>query len=191
MDGEETMANADTAGGKRRPPYWRIAGWGIAALLLLLPLVAKAPWTGSDYVFAAVLMGSVGLALELAVRMTRNIAYRAGVGAALAATFLTVWANGAVGMIGDEGNAFNLLFYGVVLVALVGAVAAGFSASGMSRAMGMAAIAQLGVSLAGLSSDPLGGLFSAGFAGLWLLSAALFWKADRDLVMAAASGSSD
>jgi hypothetical protein len=97
------------AGRKGRGSVWRIAGWSIGASLLLLPAVAmqftdEVNWTGFDFIFAGAMIGTVGLVLELAVRMTHNFAYRAGVGAALAAAFLIVWANGAVGMIGSEHN---------------------------------------------------------------------------------------
>jgi hypothetical protein len=123
-------------------------------------------WTLSDFVFAGVLIGSVGLAFELAVRMTRSVPYRAGAGLALLAAFLIVWANGAVGMIGSEDNPFNLLFAGVILLALAGAKAA--------------AIAHGAVAIAGMVSDPRGGILSLAFAAPWLLSAALFRKAARE-----------
>lgn len=86
---------------------WRIAGWGIAVLILLTPFVAmqftrEVNWTASDFIFAAVLIGGVGLLFELTVKMSDNPFYRAGIGLALAASFLTIWASGAVGLIGDE-----------------------------------------------------------------------------------------
>lgn len=177
---------------RRRGSSWRIAGWGIAALLLLLPLVAMrftadVNWTASDFIFVGVLIGSVGVGFEAAVRMTASIAYRAAAGVAVAAAFLTVWVNGAVGMIGSEDNVFNLLFGGVLVLALAGAIVAWFRPAGMARVMVMAAIAQGAVSAVGLSTDLRGGVLSMGFAGLWLLSAALFWKAARDQTSAGAS----
>lgn len=177
---------SDTAyGTEQRGSRLRLAAWGGAALLLLAPLVAmnftaEVQWTLFDFVFAGALLGGVGLALELTVRKTRNAAYRAGVAILLAAVFLTIFVNGAVGMIGSEENRFNLLFLGVILLAVAGAVAARFRASGMSRAMVVAAVAQIAVSLAGLSADLRGGLFSAAFAGLWLAAALLFGKAARE-----------
>jgi hypothetical protein len=175
---------AENSGGGRRIP-WRLVGWGIAALLLLLPLVAmrfttEVNWDGEDFIFAGVLIGTVGLIYELTVRKTRNWTYRAGVAAALAATFLIVWANGAVGMIGSERNPYNFLFGGVILIALVGAIAGRFRPAAMALAMIAAAIAHAAVALGGLFTDVLGGVLSAAFAGLWLLSAALFRKAARD-----------
>ena len=136
-------------------------------------------WTGFDFLFAAVLIGGVGGLFELAVRMSRNTAYRAGVGAALAAAFLIVWANGAVGMIGSEHNPYNLLFIGVIAVALAGALIARFRAAGMAGAMLAAGIAHACVAVAGMPADPRGGIVSAAFAAPWLLSAWLFRKAAR------------
>lgn len=181
--GGSMAKEAGMSGGRSANP-WRIAGWGMAGLLLLLPLVAmqftsEVNWTPSDFVFAAVVFGSVGILFELAVRMSRDPWYRAGVAAALGASFLIVWANAAVGMIGSEDNPYNLLFLGVILLALVGAVAARFRASGMALALAMAAIAQVCIAVAGMASDPRGAVFSAVFAGLWLLAAACFRNAAR------------
>lgn len=164
---------------------WRVAGWSAAAALLLLPLVAmqftaEVNWTSFDFLFAAVLIGGVGLAFELAVRMTRSFAYRAGIAAALAAAFVIVWANAAVGMIGSEHNTYNLLFVGVIAVAFAGAIIARFRAAGMAGAMLAAAIAQACVAVAGMSADLRGGILSAVLAAPWLVSAWLFRKAARD-----------
>ena len=120
----------------RRGFPWRIAAWGIAALLLLLPLVAmqftdEVQWTIFDFIFAGVMIGGVGLLFEMAVRMARNNAYRLGVAFALAAAFLIVWASGAVGMIGNEDNPYNF-FHGVIALALAGDCRA-LRAAGMAR----------------------------------------------------------
>ena len=176
------MANDTGIGGARRPSPWRLFGWGAAAALLLLPLVAmqftpEVDWTPFDFAFAGAMIGGVGIVYELTVRRTGNPYYRGGAAMALAATFLTIWANGAVGMIGDEGDPANLMFAGVLAIALLGAVLARFRAGGMALAMFAAAIAQAVAGGIGILLDPLGGLLSTAFAGLWLLSAVLFRKA--------------
>lgn len=158
---------------------WRMFGWGIAAAVLMLPFVAmrltsEVNWTGSDFLFAGVLIGGSGLLIELTIRATSNAAYRAGVGLAVTAGCLTIWACGAVGMIGDEDNPLNLMFGGVLLLALLGAALSRFRASGMSRAMLVAAAAQLLASGIGMFTDLRGGIFSALFAVVWLTSAAMF-----------------
>ena len=156
---------------------WRIVGWGTVGFLLFLPWVANAPWTLSDYVFAAGMFALVGGGLELAFRNSVHPAYQAGAGAAILAGFLTVWANGAVGMIGSEDNPYNFLFLGVPCAALIGAILARFEAAGMTRAMIVAAAAQAAVGAGGLTADLRGGILSIAFGGLWLLSAASFWSA--------------
>jgi hypothetical protein len=171
---------AQSIGGRRGIP-WRIVSWGTAALLLLLPWVANAPWTPSDFVVAGVLFGSVGLAFELIVRKSRSLAYRLGAALAVVAAFLTIWVNGAVGMIGSEDNPYNFVFGGVLLVALVGAIVARLEPAGMMRAMVVTALAQAAAGAMGLSTDVRGAAFSMAFAGLWLLAAALFRNAALEL----------
>lgn len=164
---------------------WRIAGWCLAALILLLPLVANASWTPFDFLLMGALVGGAGLVLELAVRVSDNMAYRAGAGVAALAAFLLIWVNGAVGFLGNEDNPANLMFFGVLAIAVLGSVIAGFRSAGMSRAMFATAAAQvlLGVvaQAAGLGSAGTDGLYevlgTVLFATLWLISAGLFRKA--------------
>jgi hypothetical protein len=162
-----------------------MAMWAGAAVLLALPAVAmrftaEVYWTGFDFLFVgALLFGSAGL-VELAMRATSSLAYRAGVMVAAATILLTIAANGAVGMIGSEDNPYNFLFLGVIALAVVGAAAARFRARGMALAMAIAAAAQVVVGAGGMATDLRGGIISAAFGALWLLSAALFHKAARD-----------
>ena len=172
-------------GRRRRWSPWRIIGWSVAALLLLLPLVAmqftdEVDWDETDFIVMGGLIAAVGLGIEFLVRQSRSYAYRLGAGLALLTAFLTVWTNLAVGMIGSENNPFNLLFGGVLLLALCGAIVARFEPAGMARAMVATAIAQAAVAAAGLATDVRGGMFSMAFAILWLLAAALLAKAARE-----------
>jgi hypothetical protein len=165
---------------------WRVMGWGIASGILLLPFIAMqftrdVNWTGSDFIFAAVLIGGVGLLFELTVRMADNKSYRAGVALALAASFLTIWATGAVGMIGDEGDPLNLMFAGVLAIALLGSALGGFRPGGMAKAMLVAAGAQFIAGTIGMFTDLLGGIYSVMFAAIWLASAAMFRRAEAEV----------
>lgn len=167
--------------------YWRLALWGLAAALLLTPLVAmqftaEIRWGPADFLVAGSLLGGLGLAVELAARRTRNLAYRAGAALAALTAFALVWITLAVGIIGDEGNPANLLFAGVLAVALLGALIARFRPPGMALAMAGAAIAQLlvaAIASVGTEAPPSEiGLILA-FAAPWALAAGLFHKAGR------------
>jgi hypothetical protein len=119
--------------------------------------------------------------------MTRNSAYRAAVGVALAAAFILVWVNAAVGIIGSEDNNANLMYGRVLAVGIAGAIVARFQPHGMACALVATALAQALVAaialVAGLGSPGSGPLEIAAlngfFAALWLISAWLFRKAAR------------
>lgn len=143
-------------------------------------------WTLSDFAFAVVLVASVVTLFTLAARRSRSVAYRAAVGLALAAAFVLVWVNGAVGIIGNEDNDANAMFYGVLGMAIAGSVIARGRPRGMARAMGATALTQVLVGVIALAADAGDGgalwprdlLFAtAFFAGLWLASAWLFHQA--------------
>ena len=183
MTNDKTLPEHDA--GRRWNP-WRVAGWSLAAIALLLPLVAGAPWTASDYVFATLLILSVGLPIELVVRKTSDPAYRLGAGAALAASFLITWLTGAVGIIGSEAHGANLLYLGVLAVGLVGAVAVRFRPAGLSRVMGAVALGVVAIAVAALvagwgSDTPVWPwevvVLSGFFASLFAASAYLFREA--------------
>lgn len=167
--------------------WLRRIGWGTAGLLLLLPLVAMqvAPdsgvnWTLSDFVFAGLLLGGVGLAAELAVRISSSWSYRFGAALGLAAGFFLIWANAAVGYIGSEDNPYNQLFFGVVVIALAGSLIAGFKARGMALAMLTAGIVHAALGAYGFPQDPVTGPITLVFVAMWLGSAGLFHKAARE-----------
>ena len=129
-------------GGRRGMP-WRVIGWGGAMLLLVTPFVAMqmhadgVDWTVGDFIFAAVLFGIIGGALELAVRFSPNRAYRGAAALSLLGTLLTIWANLAVGMVGSEHNPANQCFF----AALLAGIAAGCIGRFRPKAMSIAAAA--------------------------------------------------
>ena len=127
----------------------------VTAFLLLIPLVAmqftkEVNWSFFDFVFATMLVFGTGLAYQLVASRATTTAFRLGVGVALAAAFLLIWVNGAVGLIGSEDNPANLLYAGVLAVAGLGALLARFRPRGLARAMAAAAVAQVAVPLLAL-----------------------------------------
>lgn len=181
------MARNMENGGDRRGNRWRPAIWGTAAGLLLLPLVAmrftdEVNWTGSDFLVMGALLAAACGAYEFATRMSGNTVYRAAFAVAVLAAFLLVWVNLAVGVIGSEDNPANLMYLGVLAVAVVGAPIVRCEARGMARVMAATAAAQALAGVIAASAGwgmPDGGLLeiagvTAFFMVPWLVSAALF-----------------
>lgn len=196
MHGRKVMAGNTQIAGRRRGNRWRIAGWGAAALMLLLPLFAMqftddVIWYETDFIVFGAMLVAAGSTFEIAARMTANNAYRAAVGIAVAAAFLLVWMNLAVGIIGSEDNPANLMYGGVLAVAIVGAVVARFRQHGMTRALVATALAQMVVAaialMAGEHRSPVSSVteilgLNGLFAAVWLMSAVLSRKASAGAV---------
>ncbi len=169
---------SDSAMG-RRLSFWRVAPWGLAMALLAIPFVAmrfsnEVDWSLGDFILVGLLLALACGAWELAWR-ARSGWQRAAAAVAIGTAFLTILVNLAVGMIGD--GPYNLLFGGVILIALAGSALARFRARGMAQALALAAAAQFALAAGGFISDPRGGLLSMTFALPWLLAAWLCWRA--------------
>lgn len=165
--------------------------WSGAAALLLLPAVAmrftaEVNWTALDFATAAVLLGSAGGAYELLARRGGGGRYRLAAALAVSTGLLLVWVNLAVGIIGSERNDANLMYAGVIAVAVGGACLARLRAGGMARAMLATAAAQVAVAAIALVTGAAGGVdhwpadllgASAVFTALWITAAWLFGRA--------------
>ncbi|MDP3908108.1 hypothetical protein [Novosphingobium sp.] len=165
---------------------WRLAIWSLAGVVMLVPVIARLTlaemnWDTFDFaVFGAMLLAGC-LGFEVVLRLgTANTAYRIAACLAIGGAFLMVMANLAVGIIGNENNPVNLLFFALLALGAVGALTVRFDAAGMARVMALLAAAQalLGVGLAvtGAGFTPVFTLF---YVLLWLAVAALFRKAGR------------
>ena len=172
-------------------PLWRGVRWlvwGGAAFLLLLPLVAmqftrEVNWTLGDFLVMGALLAMGGGAYELAVRAARSNTYVVAFGIAVGTAFLTIWINLAVGIIGDEDNLANVMFVGVLAVALIGAVLARLEPLRMARAAELTAAVQSVVGVAALliaPGQPEGVILSGILAAGWFASGRLFRIAARD-----------
>ena len=164
----------------------------MTGLLLLAPLIAmqftdEVRWDLVDFIVAGALLFGAGATYRLLATRTDNLAYRAGVGLAVAAALMLVWANLAVGLIGAEDNPANLMYLGVLAVGVIGAIIVRFQARGMARALFATACAQALVAVIALTarmglpwSGPLeivavNGLFIALFIGsAWLFRRASY-----------------
>ena len=163
---------------------WRLTIWSLAALVMLVPTVAQLTvadmnWDAFDFgVFAAMLLaGCAGF--EVVLRLgAANTAYRIAACLAISGAFLMVMANLAVGIIGNEGNPVNLLFFALLALGAFGALAVRLEAAGMARVMLLLAAAQallgLGLAVTGVGFTPV---FTVFYVLLWLGAGQLFRRA--------------
>lgn len=175
----------------KKPPSFRPV-WVVPLVLLLVPLTASRfvdgwNWGVAGYVLAWAMMTGVGFVYTLVARRSGHLAYRLATGIALATAFLIVWGTMAVGFIGSEDNPANMMYGGVLLVGMIGALIARFTAAGMAAAMVATALAQLLVPVIALViwPDDFGPgvvrvfALNAAFALLFAVSAGLYLFADR------------
>jgi hypothetical protein len=176
---------------------WRIAMWGSAAGLLLLPLLAMqffpaagVNWTGSDFVVMGVLLSACCGIVELGAWLSGNTWYRAAFAVAVLAGFLLIWVSLAVGIIAEESDRANLMFVGVLATGIIGALLARFKPEGMARTLVATAAAQMLVGVIALVGRMGYEAIAIGsfLAAMWLLSAWLFRKAAGDRKSPAAIG---
>ena len=180
------MASDMGGAGGQRGHRLRVAIWALAAGLFLLPLVAmqftrEVQWTGFDFLVWGVMLLVACGAYELVARMSPDRHYRLGAGVAIATGFLVFWANGAVGMIGSEDNAYNLLFLAAIVVGAVVALVSWFRPAAMARALYATAALHGAVALVALVAgwDLRGAVFSLCFVLPYLFAAGLFRLAAR------------
>ena len=172
---------------------WRIARWTVAGTLLAIPALAmqvtdEVNWSVGDFAFAGVMIIGTGLLYEGVTKLSDNLFYRTGAVVALAAAFLLIWVNLAVGIIGDEDNPHNAAYFCEVLLAAATVFAAALRPAGMSRAMLATGGFQLLITAFAAydgwgAGEPPGAtgvlILNLGFAAMWLFSAGLFWRAAR------------
>ena len=112
--------------------------------------------------------------------------YRFAIVLALATAFVLVWLIGAVGVIGVEGDPFDLMYFAVLAVGIVGAIITRLQPRGMARALFATALAQALVTVIALiagkhqssvSSVPEILILNGFFIALFLGSARLFRNA--------------
>lgn len=163
--------------------------------LLLIPFIAmqvtdEVNWKPFDFALMGAVLLVLGLAYELIARKSEQTAYRIAFGVGLLGAFLLFWVNGAVGIIGNEGQSANLLYGAVFVVGLVGSFMSGFKARGMARTLFAAAATQMLVPVVALLIWPppvtswspgVARVFmlSGFFAMVFVVSAVLFRRAER------------
>lgn len=161
----------------------RIAIWSVALSLWLLPLVtmqftAEMNWNGGDFMAWAIMLGVAAGLIDIATRVSGSGAYRTGAAVAVGTGFFITWSNLAVGIIGNEDNPLNQIFFAVLGIALFGALIVHFDAGRLVRVMQATAFAQALTAVVALVVD---GAYifviTAVFVAAWLFAAELFRRA--------------
>lgn len=162
----------------------------IVALAILIPfvltLLAIWHWKPGSFVLAFVLLiGGAGLTYQLVTKQKMsNKAYMFAVVAALATVLVLFWMSVAVGgILGDDPA--NMMYFGVLLVGLIGATIAGLEPLGMSRTLLAMAFSMILIPLIALAigtpafANGVAAVFGlhAVFATLFVGSALLFRRA--------------
>lgn len=167
---------------------------GIGILILLsIPFIAmqfteEVNWQWGDFLLMGLALSVLGYGFEFIATRSDKLLYRAALGVGLLGAFLLFWVNGAVGIIGHEGQSANLLYISVFAIGLIGALISRFKAKGMSITLFVAAGVQVLIPAIALLiwgkediswSPGLWGVFvlNSFFALLFLISALLFRKA--------------
>tara|TARA_R110002126_G_scaffold1440_3_gene8268 strand:- start:116 stop:688 length:573 start_codon:yes stop_codon:yes gene_type:complete len=168
----------------------------ITVLLLLIPLVAmvftdEVIWTLGDFVFAGIMLSVTGTSFAYVLNKNGSNQYKIGSGIALISSFLLVWVNLAVGIVGHEGEAINMLYFGVLAIGLIGAFLTRFRAQEMSYilfTMAFALMLVAVIALMGFMQEPPHNTamqiitVNAFFAVLFSLSAISFRQAIQNSI---------
>ncbi len=183
--------NTATIGSHHWPTsLWRKLMWSGAIALLLAPAVAmqfstEVNWTLVDFLVFGTMLAIAGGSVEIAARASRDQAYLIATILSVGAGFLMVWANLAVGIIGNEDNPANLIFFAVLGVGILGALIARLRPAGMAHALHATALAQFA---AAITAAAMGWgqvwVFTAIYIALWLIAARLYANAaEREALM--------
>lgn len=133
---------------KNRTFYQSIALLAIATgILLMIPLIAmqfsaEVEWTLIDFIFAGSIIFGTGFIYKLITTKSGDVTYKVAIGFALFTGLLLIWTNLAVGIIGSENNPVNLLYFGVIVIGIIGSLIARFQSRGLALTMYTMALAQ-------------------------------------------------
>ena len=94
----EKSTNASVQDTSVRNTPKRLAIWAaIVAAILMIPLLAKFPWTGSDFIFAGVMLFGSATVYEFATRNMKNSTHRVLVALAVLLVLGFIWGLAATG----------------------------------------------------------------------------------------------
>lgn len=170
---------------KTRPASIRatiLAMWIALAGLLALPAIAslmtdEVNWTMSDFIVAALLLASLGVAGQFVLTTRKEWPYKIAIGLTAGTAFIIIWISLAVGIMGDTANPANLVYIASLTALAIGAAITRLHPDGMMRVLGLVSIMQLAITLSGIAlfgADALETLANIVLLALWLVAALFF-----------------
>lgn len=105
--------------------------------------------------------------------------YLFGLGLAVVAAVLLTMANLAVGIIGNEENPLNRIYWAVIAVGVAGSLIARFRPGGMALALAATATAQVLAAVVAQMAGHFTWVLTAALAALWLGAAWLLRRASK------------
>ncbi|RZL90009.1 MAG: hypothetical protein EOP82_17260 [Variovorax sp.] len=121
------------------------------------------------------------------MRTDKRTAFRLAAGLALAASLILVWLSLGVGIIGQDGDPANRMYFAVILLGIIGAAVARMQPAGMSYTLLAMAVVQASIGAIAVVTGlglPWSGpaellILNGGFVALFAGSAWLFRRASR------------
>lgn len=117
-------------------------------IILMIPLIAmqftpEVDWNATDFIIMGALLFITGMSYVMVTRYMPGFVGRLAWAGLIGTTFLMIYVNAAVGLIGSGPHAGNLMYTGVIAVVVVGA----FLAKNSPRGMEITAFAAVGTIL--------------------------------------------
>lgn len=130
----------------------------ITVILLIIPLVAMqfttdVNWSVSDFIIMGGLIFGTGVSFVFVMKYAINFVYRIAMLGAFGTTFLLVWANLAVGLIGAGPHWGNMMYLAVYVLVVVGSIRSRFVSNGMERVMYVAAVSLVAIAAIAIVAD--------------------------------------
>ncbi|HLO91985.1 MAG TPA: hypothetical protein VK172_12550 [Lentimicrobium sp.] len=112
----------------------------IAAAILIIPLVImlttdEMNWSVIDYIIVWLLLFGAGVTFRLLTRKKSRLTYRIGIGLAVLTGLFMMWVNLAVGIVGSGPNAANLMYAGILVIGMIGAIVSKFKPNGLANTL--------------------------------------------------------
>jgi len=108
----------------------------VTIALLAIPFFAKADWNLLDFVVAGFLLFTTGFIFKLITFKATNLTYKIAAAIALGSGLFLIWANLAVGIIGEfTEHPINLVYFEIIAIGIIGTIITRFQAKGMKYTM--------------------------------------------------------